>query len=144
MMIRRVFLLAPVGAALAASGCGGPNLAEVEGTVKLNGKPLEKIQVEFWPEASGPRSMGTTDAQGKFVLMTDDGKRTGAVVGWHKVVLKDVGVLGDQFLGRKGEAVDMTKGKKAAVTSYGDPQKTTVRKEVTAGKSVIDIDLTTP
>jgi hypothetical protein len=75
--------------------------------------------------------------------MTDDGKRKGALVGWHKIVLKDVGVLGDKFLGRAGESVDMTKGKKAQISdAYSDPQKSSVRKEVTAGKCVIDIDLT--
>ena len=127
-------------------GCGGgPNLAEVEGTLKRNGKPLDKIQVEFWPVKSGPRSMGTTDAQGRFTLMTDDGKRKGAVVGSHKIVLKDVGVLGDKFLGRAGEDVDMTKGKKPQVSdAYGDPQKTPVTKEVTSPKCVIDIELTAP
>ena len=127
-------------------GCGGgPNLSEVEGTVKRNGKPLDKIQVEFWPVGRGPRSMGTTDAQGRFILMTDDGKRMGAVVGSHKIVLKDVGVLGDKFLGRAGEDVDMTKGKKPQVSNaYGDPTKTPVTKEVTAGKCVIDIELTVP
>lgn len=121
----------------------GPTLAEVEGTLTLKGKPLDKIQVEFWPESSGPRSMGTTDSQGRFTLITDDGKRKGAVVGWHKIVLKDVGVLGDTFLGRKGEDVDMTKGRKPQVSdAYSDPNKSSVRKEVTAGKCVIEIDLT--
>ncbi len=33
------------------SGCGGDGIryAEVEGTVELNGKPLDKILVEFLP-----------------------------------------------------------------------------------------------
>lgn len=146
MSVRRLALCASSVALLALVGCGGgPQLAEVEGTLKLKGKPLDKIQVEFWPEGSGPRSMGTTDAQGRFTLLTDDGKRKGAVVGSHKIVLKDVGVLGDKFLGRAGENVDMTKGKKPQVSdTYGDPHKSPLKKEVTAGKCVIDIDLTTP
>lgn len=126
-------------------GCGdaGPKMAEVEGTLKLKGKPLDKIQVEFWPVAGAPRSMGVTDAQGRFALTTDDGKRTGARVGTHKIVLKDVGVLGDVFLGRAGENVDMTKGKKPQISdAYGDPEKTPLKREVTEGKCVIDIDLT--
>ncbi|MCI0457859.1 MAG: hypothetical protein L0Z62_12905, partial [Gemmataceae bacterium] len=79
---------------LALVGCTkGPQLAPVEGTVKLKGKALDRIQVEFWPEGNGPRSIGETDSQGRYTLMTDDGKRQGAVVGPHKVVLRDAGVL---------------------------------------------------
>lgn len=146
MTMHRAGLLLVVPALLfVAGGCGGgPRMAEVEGVVKLNGKALGKIQVEFWPETDGPRSMGVTDADGKFTLTTDDGKRIGASVGWHKVVLKDIGVQGDVFLGRAGEDVDFTKGKKPKITSYGDPLKTDVRKEVTAGKCTLDIDLTRP
>lgn len=145
MIVRRLTfcVFAVALAALMSCGPSGPNLAEVEGTLKLKGKPLAKIQVEFWPVAGAPRSMGTTDAQGWFTLTTDDGKRKGALVGSHKIVLVDVGVQGDVFLGRAGENVDMTKGKKPQISdSYGDPHKTPLTREVTPGKCVIDIDLT--
>ncbi|MGL4554780.1 MAG: hypothetical protein ACRC33_26745 [Gemmataceae bacterium] len=144
MIIHRLASIASVAVVFALAGCGGgPTLAEVEGTLKLNGVPLDKIQVEFWPVGSAPRSMGTTDAQGRYTLLTDDGKRKGAVLGEHKIVLKDVGVLGDKFLGRAGEDVDMTQGKKAQISNaYSDPQKSPISKQVTAGKCVIDIDLT--
>lgn len=126
---------------VAAAGCGGgPQLAEVEGTVKVNGKGVDKIQVEFWPTKSGPKSLGVTDAEGKFTLTTDTGK-PGAVVGTHKIVLRDVGIMGDKFLGRAGEDVDMSKGKKSRIpTAYTDAAKTTMEKTVTAGqKNQIDI-----
>ena len=39
----------------------------------------------------------------------------------------------------------MTKGKKPQITNvYADPHKTPIKKEVTAGKCVVDIDLTAP
>jgi hypothetical protein len=129
---------------LISIGCNrGPQLSEVEGTVKLKGKPLDRIQVEFWPEGNGPRSIGETDSQGRYTLMTDDGKKKGAVIGSHKVLLRDVGVLGEKFLGRAGESVDMTKGKKPRITDprYSDPHQTPLKKEVTGGKNVIDLDL---
>jgi hypothetical protein len=127
---------------IVAFGCSGKHkLVEVEGTVKVNGQPVEKIQVEFWPVASGPRSIGVTDAQGRFTLMSDDGKQKGASLGMHKVVLRDVGILGDKFLGRAGEDVDMTKGQKPRIAAiYGDPQTTTLNKEVKSGKNQIDIE----
>jgi hypothetical protein len=135
-----VLLLAAVAV---VSGCGGgPSLAEVTGTVKVNGQPLDKIQVEFWPTGDGPKSVGVTDAQGRYTLMTD-GKHEGAVVGKHKVILRDVGVMGDRFLGRAGEGVDMSKGRRPRVAAaYADPQRTPVEKTVTGGKNDIEIEVT--
>ena len=137
----RFFALA--AGVLALMGCSrGPNLAEVEGTIKLKGKPIDKIHVEFWPEGNGPRSIGLTDAEGKYSLTTDDGKRKGALVGHHKIVLRDTSVLGEKFLGRKGEGVDMSQGRKARISAqYNDALKTPLKKEVTAGKTQIDLDV---
>ena len=128
--------------ALAATGCGGGlSFAVVEGTVKVNGQPVDKIQVEFWPAGDGPRSIGVTDANGRYTLASDDGSKPGAVVGRHKVVLRDVGIMGDQFLGRAGETVDMTKGKKPRVSAtYAEVTRTPIEKDVAAGKNQIDID----
>src|SRR5262245_45510429 len=110
-------------------GCGGgPSLTEVGGTVKMGGKPLDKIQVEFWPEDKGPRSIGQTDSEGRYSLNTDDGKRKGAAIGSHRVVLKDTAVLGDKFLGRKGENVDMNQGRKSRIPDrYADARKTPLK-----------------
>jgi hypothetical protein len=110
-------------------------VAEVEGVVTLNGKPLDKIQVEFWPLSEGTRSFGTTDTQGKFKLMTDDGLRNGATIGKHKVVLHDTSVLGDKFLGRGGENVDMSEGRKSRISGkYSNPELSNITEEVVSGK----------
>ena len=128
------------------AGCGGSSfdLAAVEGTVKLDGKPLEKIMVEFWPQSDGPRSFGETDSEGRFKLKTDDGKNDGASVGSHKVILKDAGALGDKFMGRAGEDVDMSKGKKVRIPAkYSSPETTSITKAVEAGKkNQFDIEVT--
>jgi hypothetical protein len=116
-------------------GCSrGPQVAEVEGNVKVKGQPIDKIRVEFWPEGDGPRSRGVTDSQGHFVLSLEDGSQPGAMVGSHSVILTDVGILGDKILGRAGENVDMAQGKKPRIAStYANPQ-TTLKKQVEAGK----------
>src|SRR5437879_1216622 len=78
-------------ALLSAAGCsGGPAFAPVTGTVTAGGKPLENVQVEFWPQVSGPRSLGVTDKNGRFTLTSDNGEQPGAVIGSHKVVLVDL------------------------------------------------------
>jgi hypothetical protein len=147
MAFPRAILLSLAAAMLVLSGCGssGPKLVEVEGTVKLGGQPIDNISVEFWPEADGPRSIGVTDAQGKFSLTTDDGTKKGAVLGAHKVVLRDASVLGNKFLGRAGEDVDMTEGRKSRIAEiYLDPHKSPLKAEVTADKKPIEFDVQGP
>jgi hypothetical protein len=78
---------------LAALACGSkPQLAPVSGVVKLDGVPLPDAVVEFLPDpdkgTAGPRSAATTDEQGRFRLTCDDG-REGAVVGFHRVLIRD-------------------------------------------------------
>lgn len=122
--------------AFGISGCsGGPAFAEVEGTVTQNGKPLGNVKVEFWPEKNGPTSTGVTDASGKYVLKAEDGTRQGAVVGDHKILLRDLDMLGTKFLGRKAENVsDMSGGKKNRIpASYSDNKSTKLKATVSAG-----------
>src|SRR5262245_58729953 len=107
------------------AGCsGGPLIAKVEGKLLVNGSPVDKMQIEFLPTKEGPRSLGITDAGGRFTLTTIDGD-SGAVVGTHKIVLRDVGIMGDKFLGRAGEDVDMTAGRTPRVAdNYSDAKIT--------------------
>lgn len=126
---------------LAATGCGGgPRLAEVEGTVKQKGKALDRVVVEFWPEGNGPRSIGTTDEQGHFVLTTDDGKRPGALVGKHRVVLHDGSGI-TKFLGRGGDGHIEPGFKPRFSADYGDPLKSKLIRDVAAEKNVLTLEV---
>lgn len=79
-----VFPLAVFG--LLGCGAGGDDAGRqpvftVTGTVTLNGSPLENATVAFAPQAGQPTAVGSTDAQGKFVLTTyeyGDGAAAGA------------------------------------------------------------------
>jgi hypothetical protein len=80
-------------------GCGGKpyKIADVEGTVFVNGKLGHKLHVEFIPDVDqgtfGPVSSADTDAQGRFTLVLQEpGGQSlpGAVVGAHRVVLIDL------------------------------------------------------
>ena len=134
--LRSIGFALPVTSILAFCGCGdGLNMVEVEGTVTMEGKPLDQIRVEFWPLGEGLRSVGVTDEAGRFSLTTDDGERKGAVVGSHRIVLNDTTVLGNQFLGRAGENVDMSQGRKSRILGdYASAQRTPLTKDVVAGK----------
>jgi hypothetical protein len=77
-------------------GGGGAKYAPVSGVVKLDGKPYGEAVVVFQPKATGENpnpgrgSAGETDANGKFVLKTDDLKE-GAVVGKHLIRIQTRG-----------------------------------------------------
>jgi hypothetical protein len=135
--------------AVAAAGCSNrPRLAEVKGTVKLKGKPLDKIMVEFIPDAlNGQRSTGLTDEKGQYTLVCDD-KRPGALIGPHRVVLHDVGIYGGKFWGRKLELVGTKDGPKlnpARISvQYEDPSHTPLKKEVKDEPNTIDLELSSP
>jgi hypothetical protein len=137
--------LASLGLLILVSGCGGgPPFAEVEGTVTKGGTPLGNVRVEFWPEGDGPKSTGVTDAQGRYALKSEDGRRTGASVGSHRIVLRDLNLYTDKFLGRKAENMPpQNPGAKERFSKlYADASRTTLKKDVASGqKNVIDLEV---
>ena len=64
-------------------GRGGPDIARVEGTITLDGKPLPNAAVVFIPENGRPAG-GRTDSDGKYVLTFSEGRK-GALLGKAKV-----------------------------------------------------------
>jgi hypothetical protein len=70
---------------LGCLGCGptGPEIARVEGTVKMDGKPLEDAAVVFIPENGRPAG-SRTDKDGHYVLNFSEG-RAGAIPGKSSV-----------------------------------------------------------
>jgi hypothetical protein len=71
---------------LVVTGCSGgrSDLADVSGTVRLDGQPLPMATVVFQPDSAGPASYGLTDQQGRYNVLYDVG-RSGAVIGMHTV-----------------------------------------------------------
>lgn len=82
-MIRRV-LLCLLGLTF-LTGCGpdGPEIARVEGTVTMDGKPLPAAVIMFVPIGGRP-SACETDANGKYVLEFSAGRK-GAIPGMNRV-----------------------------------------------------------
>ncbi len=75
MFLLRRFRLFGVCFASAVLGCGrGPSayeqlgIAPVTGRVTLDGRPLSDVRVVFVEPGSGFASVGTTDAEGRYVL----------------------------------------------------------------------------
>ena len=115
------------------AGCNrGPQLGEIEGTVRLDGEAVEAASLIFQPDTGAP-STGTTDAEGHFEIMFEKG-RPGAVIGRHKVTIQTY---------RFGLSEDRT----PQITPERIPPKynrqTELVREVTAGRQTFDFDLTT-
>jgi hypothetical protein len=135
------------------AGCSGsePTLAEVKGQLKMNGKPLKNVKVEFQPDPDkgtrGTGSTGVTDEQGNFTLKYSETK-TGAIVGHHRVILSDLDLFGNVFVGRGDYRNEDGKGGQREVPKlarfpdmYGDLANTPLRQEVTPGMSPITLEI---
>ncbi len=124
------------------SGCGSASIAEVEGTVTLDGKPLPNIRVLFQATNKGGEGValgafGLTDESGKFTLRTSDGRSNGAAVGPNVVTLAD----------KLSEDANDSDGGKVVVPKSRIPSKY-FRKEFQfevqpGGKNQADFELTT-
>jgi hypothetical protein len=81
-------------ALLMLASCSSVPYGEVEGTVTLAGRPLPDVEVMFLPETdagySGPFSSGFTNESGRFRLIEMRSGRSGALVGIHRVCVKDL------------------------------------------------------
>jgi hypothetical protein len=125
-------------------------VGEVEGVIKLGDKPLPHVRVQFLPDPEkgthGPISSAATDEHGRFKLVCADG-RDGAIVGWHRVVITDMGVRLFKTP-REGRLEDDTKKEKQKPQPNRVPDKfttaahTPLSREVKAEKQEMTIELT--
>ena len=67
-------------------GCGGPFDARVKGTVTLNGQPLDRGTVAFFPLAQGPPAHGRIDASGNYAVRV--GREKGLPSGDYEVTVQ--------------------------------------------------------
>lgn len=97
-----------LGVLVSLVGCGGAQRAAptgtsgVTGVVTLDDKPVIGASVMFVPMSpSGTSAGGVTDSSGKYVLMTGDGRASGALPGQYRVIIS-------QFVKADGSTVLMT------------------------------------
>jgi len=135
------------------SGCGrhAPQ-ATVEGTLRLDGRPLDRCLVTFLPnpgqEGKPLRSTGLTDRQGSYRLCFDN-QEEGAAIGWHRVTIEDLSVstgVRRRDHGTVDEEVEETTSRPSLRRSrvperYTSATDTPLLKEVKAGHQVIDLEI---
>ena len=108
-------------------GCGpsGPDIARVQGTVTMDGKPLPNAIIMFGPVGGRP-SVSETDANGKYVLEFSGGRK-GAIPGINRVEI-NTGRLAYEKDGKNYPAV-----KESVPVQYN--RLTTLEFNVEAGKN---------
>lgn len=118
---------------LIGCGPGGPDIASVEGTVTMDGKPLEYATVVFIPTGGRPAG-AMTDKEGKYVLNFSAGRK-GAIPGPNKI---RVTTLRDPSEDEDGNPIPGSK--ETIAMEYN--QQTTLEFNVEAGKkNIANFDL---
>ena len=84
----KAFLLTLVVMLVGCGQRGNSEVVPVDGTVSLNGKPLDSGLITFWPEG-GRTAKGYIQADGTFILGTYT-DTDGAIPGTHKVTITNV------------------------------------------------------
>jgi hypothetical protein len=145
-----LFLLLVLPAVPACSG-RGQAVGEVEGTVLWNKRPLKNVQVQFLPDVekgtTGPRSTAMTDDEGRYALVFDD-DQPGAVVGYHRVLLLEIGddpdrdrKAAENRKDRKARPKQKPSGSVLIPDKYRRVATTPLKHEVQPGKQTIDFNL---
>ena len=74
-----------VGLLLLVSGCSKGDLVDIQGEVTLDGKPIEKGTIDFYPaDGSGPTA-GTVIERGQYQLEIHRGAKSVRIQGYRKV-----------------------------------------------------------
>ncbi|MCA9087832.1 MAG: carboxypeptidase regulatory-like domain-containing protein [Planctomycetaceae bacterium] len=123
-------------------GCGGagrPKLVAVEGTVTLNGAPLEGATIMFMPVDAGSAdfqrpSTAVTDAQGKFVASTYT-TGDGLAIGKYQLGIEKKELVGDLPKGFDSEQPELSRVRYKLIVpkQFRDPTTSGLSAEVTSG-----------
>ena len=123
---------------LLSIGCGGDrNIGKVEGVVSLDGEPLKRALVCFYP-TDGRASAGQTDEEGHYELQYIRNVK-GAVVGPHKVTIST-------YIDREDDPPASEFGGKGREETmpprYLDRRKTELSVTIESGSNTVDFELT--
>ena len=130
------------------TGCGPSYIdtVKVEGTIKYKGEPVEGASIMFSPiDDAGAPAYGRSDANGKYVIQTQQGKiGAGTVPGQYKVsIRKSVDVPSGKTRPKpEGGEEPILIGKEMLPAQYKFADKSPINATVEDGKdNVIDFNL---
>lgn len=145
-MKRYCFLIMAVASVLLV-GCDaaeGPDVADVNGYIKMDGEPLANAKVQFVPQdaAVGRPSWGKTDAEGYYALQYSSSK-SGAMLGEHIVRISTGGSAeedeyGNLVSGPSPETVPAKYNVKSTLSRTVDPGENEINFELDSEGEIID------
>ncbi len=122
---------------LLIAGCSAkPTEPSAEGVVTLDGQPLANANVQLVPQGNtkGQTGFAKTDAAGKFIIGSADGKQQGTAPGEYKVVIsKHVKPDGTDYLPKPDEDPMLANYKELLPAAYSNHEQSQLRTEVPAG-----------
>lgn len=123
---------------LALSGCRSDDgLVRVTGQLTYKGQPVPGTEVRFFPDDGSRRSVGHTDADGRFTLHFSR-QEEGAVLGKHTVALFYV-VNADEEMGKT--PLKVSPEVRAALEKRATPEKSDIHVEITKSGQFVEIKL---
>ena len=139
--------VALIAVIISVAGCTDGDFGYVEGTVTIDGKPVEKALIGFYPPG-GRGSVGTTDSEGHYSLQYT-AQQKGASIGTHKVTITTAmqEITADSYAEydkpAPGEVREDVPGRKELLDrSYQNRKKTPLTATVIAGTNPpINFDL---
>ncbi len=112
------------GLILCLCGCNSSGTLPVAGQVLLDGNPLPNASIQFVPQGTGRDATGATDAQGNFVMSTNE-PRDGVMAGTYKVVITAMATAPPQQFASADEAMRAAATAKPMTPSSLVPMKYT-------------------
>jgi hypothetical protein len=136
---------------MVASGCQPPppNTIPVSGTVTIDGLPLARANVSFFPqgETTGRGGMGQTDGQGRFTVHIHDNQSTkqgppGLFAGQYKVIIsKLVNPDGTPFIASEDVAPIDSNARDLVPEAYSNYDLTKLTADVQPPEKKLTFDL---
>lgn len=140
----RILVISIAGSLLA--GCGsGIEVAPVTGHVTLDGQPVTRGEITFFP-AEGPPALGAIQADGVYAVSTA-GAGEGAVPGHHLVTIMATEMTGippgrdEMHPAQQHKSVQAAKMVWLVPQKYSRPQTSGLTADVKAGQNTIDFKL---
>lgn len=138
------FLVVPLALAGCETADDGPPLVAVEGTVTLDGKPLDSATVSFIPTGStlGQGGMAVTDTNGQFEIASPDLKRKGLPAGSYKVVIsRPLNPDGTPFTATAEVGLMDSGARESLPPAYSDFEQTRLTADVAAEGAKLEFKL---
>ena len=138
--------------ALLICGCfGSATETLVNGTLKIDGQPMENVLVTFHPVADPDAkkliASGVTNADGEFTLTRDDGKEPNLSVGSYSVTLTEGGIpdsIAESDDPLAAQTYSLSLGHRPLPVVYSRHVDTPLKVDVVGGKTYYALEIEKP